>query len=74
MAHHSAGAALRAIRTRTAGWSGSCRRGRGGRRALAAGAQLYIRGEVVGGSDIVAELHASGELARRIRAEAAASA
>ena len=28
--------------------------------------QVFIRGELVGGADIVEELHASGELARRL--------
>jgi monothiol glutaredoxin len=28
--------------------------------------QVFIRGELIGGADIVEELHASGELARRL--------
>lgn len=32
--------------------------------------QLYIKGELVGGSDILAELHASGELQKLIAATA----
>ena len=32
--------------------------------------QLYIKGEFIGGSDIIGEMHASGELAKLIPAQA----
>jgi monothiol glutaredoxin len=30
--------------------------------------QVWVRGELIGGNDIVAELHATGELARMVEA------
>jgi monothiol glutaredoxin len=36
--------------------------------------QLFVRGELVGGADIVAEMYASGELAEALGVEAAADA